>query len=182
MKQWLAYVIAAFVGAAIVWMLCPEPVQEQRRDVQTAIAHLYPMGESTVRGVFLFSQDKEGVYVSAHITGLTPNSEHGVHIHQFGDISDKKQGKSAGGHYNPEGHPHGLPPSAIRHAGSFGNVRADATGTAVFNIMDPSISLVGKHPILGRSVVVHARKDTGEQPAGNAGPRIAVGVIGIANQ
>jgi len=181
-KQLLICIGSALIGATLVGVLTPKTPDVVQQDIQTAIAHLQPMNQSGVRGVFLFSQDAEGVYVSGHITGLTPNSEHGVHIHQFGDLSDAKQGKSAGGHYNPAGHPHGLPPSPIRHAGAFGNIQADEHGTAIFNIMDPTISLTAAHPILGRSVVVHANKDTGEQPAGNAGPRIAVGVIGIAKQ
>ena len=47
--------------------------------------------------------------------------------------------------------------------------------------LDTTITISGvKNPVIGRSVVVHANEDTGEQPAGNAGPRIGLGVIGLA--
>ena len=149
--------------------------------VDRAIAIIQPTKGNSVRGTFRFEQQADGVRVSAVLTGLTPNSEHGVHIHEYGDLSDLEKGKSAGGHYNPDGYPHGLPPNKIRHAGSFGNLATNEYGEASFEFLDHTITVVGiKNPIIGRSVVVHAKRDTGEQPAGNAGPRIGVGVIGIA--
>ena len=149
--------------------------------INRAIAVIQPTTGNKVRGVFKFRQKADGVLVSGILSGLTPNSQHGVHIHQFGDISDGDTGKSAGGHYNPDKLPHGLPPNKVRHPGSFGNVTANDKGEAMFEMLDHTITLVGiKNPIIGRSVVVHANRDTGEQPAGNAGPRIGVGVIGIA--
>lgn len=148
---------------------------------ESAIAVILPTKDNRVRGTFSFKQEPNGVRVSAILTGLTPNQNHGVHIHQWGDISDQVLGKSAGGHYNPEGHPHALPPAQERHAGSFGNIKADKNGEAQFNMLDTTITIAGRrNPIVGRSVVVHAKPDTGEQPAGNAGPRIGLGVIGIA--
>ena len=89
---------------------------------------------------------------------------------------------SAGGHYNPEGHQHGLPDNANRHAGDFGNVAADDQGKVHFELTADNISISGqKNPIIGHAVIVHAKPDDGSQPVGNAGARIACGVIGIAN-
>jgi len=88
---------------------------------------------------------------------------------------------SAGGHYNPEGHQHGLPDSENRHAGDLGNVQADDQGKAHYEITVKGISISGEHnPIIGRGVIVHAKLDDGGQPVGNAGGRIACGVIGFA--
>ena len=145
-----------------------------------AVAVIIPTKGNNISGQFDFYQESKGTRVSAVVSGLTPNSQHGVHIHQYGDISDET-GLSAGGHYNPDGNPHGLPPSNIRHAGAFGNISADENGVAKFEFFDETISITGKHnPILGRSVVIHANRDDGGQPSGNAGPRIGVGVIGLA--
>lgn len=159
----------------------PHKMVRLEQSINRAIAVIQPMTGHTATGVFYFEQKADGVRVNAVLSGLTPNSEHGVHIHQYGDITDKTAGTSAGGHYNPDNLPHGLPPNKVRHPGSFGNIKANEKGEALFEFMDHTITLVGiKNPIIGRSVVVHAKRDTGEQPAGNAGPRIGVGVIGIA--
>jgi superoxide dismutase, Cu-Zn family len=146
-----------------------------------AVAVLSATKGNTVSGLFYFHQFPNHVNVSAHIKGLTPNQQHGVHIHTYGDLTDMESGKSAGGHYNPEGHPHGLPPTLKRHAGSYGNVTANEKGEAFLELKDETITISGfKNPVLGRAVVVHAKPDTGEQPSGSAGPRIGLGVIGLA--
>jgi Cu-Zn family superoxide dismutase len=146
-----------------------------------AIAVIAPTKGNSVSGTFYFVQTPNGVLVNAVLSGLSPNQDHGVHVHEFGNVSDQESGKSAGGHYNPEKHRHGLPPNPNRHAGSFGNITANDNGDALFKMLDTTITIAGvRNPIIGRSVVVHANPDTGEQPAGNAGPRIGMGVIGIA--
>jgi Cu-Zn family superoxide dismutase len=151
-----------------------------KKSYQKAIAVIQPTTGNLVKGVFKFEQKPDGVMVIALLTGLTPNQKHGVHIHEWGDLTDLDKGKSAGPHYNPDKHPHGLPPSPTRHAGAFGNVEANENGEAVFEFLDSTITIFGvKNPIIGRMVVVHAGEDTGAQPAGNAGPRIGLGVIGV---
>jgi Cu-Zn family superoxide dismutase len=121
------------------------------------------------------------VKVVAHVEGLSPGQKHAIHVHQFGDCS-APDAMSAGGHYNPEGHQHGLPETEKRHAGDLGNLAADSEGKAHYEITVDNISIAGvKNPVIGRAVIVHAKTDDGGQPVGNAGARIACGVIGIAN-
>jgi Cu-Zn family superoxide dismutase len=128
-----------------------------------------------------FTQEGESVKVVAEIEGLVPGQKHAFHIHQYGDCS-APDASSAGGHYNPEGHQHGLPETENRHAGDFGNVQADDQGKAHYEITVTNISVSGpNNPIIGRGVIVHAKPDDGSQPTGNAGGRIACGVIGVAN-
>jgi Cu-Zn family superoxide dismutase len=113
---------------------------------------------------------------SKEVGGLTPG-KHGFHIHEFGDVSSP-DGASAGGHYNPDGHMHGGPDSQERHAGDFGNIEANQEGVATVNIDAKDLKL---HFVIGRSFVVHAKADDlKSQPSGDAGGRVAVGVIGIA--
>jgi Cu-Zn family superoxide dismutase len=146
-----------------------------------AIAVLYPTSGSQCHGTVRFTQDGDSVKVTADVEGLTPGQQHAIHIHEYGDAS-KSDGMSAGGHYNPEKHPHGLPDTDNRHAGDLGNLQADAGGKAHYEITVNNITVAGeKNPIIGRSVIVHAKVDNGGQPTGNAGGRIACGVIGIAN-
>jgi Cu-Zn family superoxide dismutase len=111
---------------------------------------------------------------------LIPNSEQAIHIHEFGDCT-APDATSAGGHYNPGGHEHGLPTQAVRHAGDFGNLKSDANGVAALDFTVDTITINGpKNPIIGHGVIVHAKLDDGSQPTGNAGPRVACGVIGWA--
>jgi Cu-Zn family superoxide dismutase len=113
------------------------------------------------------------------ITGLTPG-EHAFHIHQYGDCSDPKAIK-AGAHFNPEKKKHGGPHDEERHVGDLGNIKAGDDGKAKIDITDSMISLRGKHSVIGRSVVVHEKADDLKtDPAGDAGGRVACGVIGRA--
>jgi Cu-Zn family superoxide dismutase len=145
------------------------------------IAVLTPTEGNDVTGTVTFTQDGNKVTATAKVNGLKPNSEHGFHIHEFGDIS-APDGTSAGGHFNPGGHDHALPTTEVRHAGDFGNLEANADGVAEKSLTVDNITLVeGATAIIGRSLIVHADPDDGGQPTGNAGPRIAMGVIGVHN-
>lgn len=149
--------------------------------VNMAICVVQPTEGNKCHGTVHFEDIGGGkVKVTSKISGLEPNRKHAIHIHEFGDVTDLS-GKSAGGHYNPEGLPHGLPPAAKRHAGDLGNLAANDDGEASYVLTVKNISIAGdKNPILGRAIVVHADEDDGGQPTGNAGARIGVGVIGIA--
>lgn len=151
-------------------------------DAVELVAVLIPTKGNTASGVVAFKPLKNNqVEVTGKVWGLDPRSKHGFHIHQYGDLTSS-DGSSAGDHYNPMGHSHALPPQKPRHAGDLGNITANSKGIAKFRIVVDNISLAGrKSPIIGRGLVVHARPDDGSQPAGNAGERIAVGVIGVRN-
>lgn len=137
-----------------------------------------------VKGTLTFTQTDGSVTVSGDISGLAAG-KHGFHVHEFGDYSDGCT--SAGGHFNPHKKTHGAPVDEIRHVGDLGNVEADAGGVAKVNITDTQIQITGTHSIIGRSLVVHANVDDlgkgGHDlslTTGNAGGRLACGVIGIA--
>jgi Cu-Zn family superoxide dismutase len=145
--------------------------------INEAVAVLVPKaGGDKVAGSLMLKQEKGYVVVTGEITGLTPG-KHGFHIHMFGDLR-APDGMSVGGHYNPKGHPHGGPDSKEHHEGDLGNIDANDAGVAKVNAKAMDVEL---HHIVGRSIVVHAKADDlKSQPAGDAGPRIAVGVIGLA--
>ena len=151
-------------------------------DATELIAVLSPTEGNQAAGVVTFKSAGKGkVEVNGNLSGLSPNSKHAIHIHQYGDLTSK-DGKSAGDHYNPLDHKHALPDQEVRHAGDFGNLDADANGNATMKLVVSNISLAGRlNPIIGRGLVVHAKPDDGGQPSGNAGDRIAVGVIGVRN-
>lgn len=148
--------------------------------VKKAVAVLHPTEGNKARGKITFTQEGDTVKIVAHVEGLTPNQKHAFHIHQFGDCS-AADAASAGGHYNPDNHAHGLPDTAVRHAGDLGNLQANDKGVAHYEVTITNATIAGlKNPVVGRGVIVHAKPDDGGQPVGNAGARIACGVIGVA--
>lgn len=151
-----------------------------------AICILYP-DNSTVRGMVSFSQDSitSPTKIACSVRGLNPNGKHGIHIHQFGDLSEGCA--TAGPHFNPHNKKHGGPFSEERHVGDLGNLTSDPFGSAYLCFADKQVSLYGEHSILGRSVVVHAKEDDlgrtdhpDSKTTGNSGARVACGVIGLS--
>ena len=115
---------------------------------------------------------------------MTPG-QHGFHIHQFGNLTEGC--KTAGPHWNPFGKTHGAPHKEERHVGDLGNVVAGDDGVAKYELEDHLVMLTGENAVIGRSFVVHAGVDDhGEgghelsPTTGNAGGRLACGVIGIS--
>jgi len=150
-------------------------------DIKEAVAMVHgTKGNEKVMGVVHFSDTGSGVKVVADIDGLAPDSEHGFHIHEFGDCTDMEKAMSTGGHYNPEKHQHGKPGEAMSHVGDMGNIKADAQGHAHVEVTLSAATISGKNAILGRGVIVHEKVDNFSQPVGAAGGRIACGAIGVA--
>ncbi len=144
-----------------------------------AVAVLHATQGNSVEGKATFSKAEGGVKVNVHVTGLTPG-KHGFHIHEFGDCS-AADGASAGGHFNPSSESHGAPGDRQRHTGDLGNIEANAEGVADLEYIDSRAAFDGANSILGRGVIVHAgADDLKTQPTGNAGGRLACGVIGAA--
>lgn len=137
---------------------------------------LEPTQGSQVRGTVAFTPAPGGVRVVADITGLTPGA-HGFHVHDKGDCS-APDATSAGGHFNPGNAPHGAPDAEKHHAGDLGNITAGEDGKAHLDQVFPFLSLAGPESIVGRGFIVHGGKDDlTTQPTGNAGARVACGVI-----
>jgi superoxide dismutase, Cu-Zn family len=175
MKKLLIVISAAAIGLGAPVMHGAESAAASQ-----AIAVMHPTAGQQCHGVVRFTQEGDSVKVVADLEGLSPGQKHAFHIHQCGDCSSA-DGMSAGGHYNPEGHQHGLPEKSSRHAGDLGNIQADDQGKAHYELTVSNVTIMGpKNPIIGRGVIVHAKVDDGSQPVGNAGGRIACGVIGIA--
>ena len=146
-----------------------------------AVAKLAPTKDSTASGTATFSSaGKDGVRVAIEVSGLKPNSLHGLHVHEKGDCS-APDATSAGPHFSLQGQEHGPHEGDKFHAGDLGNLEADAQGKATKTLVVPASKLTlaaGPASVVGRAVVVHGGPDDlKSQPAGNSGPRIACGVV-----
>lgn len=142
-----------------------------------AAASLAPTSGNNAQGNILFHELADGsVDVQVDLTGV-PAGVHGFHVHEKGDCGDN--GNAAGGHFNPTGAPHAGPGAASHHAGDFGNVTAASNGEVHTRFNTRSITVrEGERSAVGRAVILHANPDDlATQPTGNAGGRIACGVV-----
>ena len=103
--------------------------------------------------------------------------EHALHFHQ--NAKCEPPFTTAGGHFNPTNMPHGAPDAQSHHAGDFGNVTADDKGEVHTTVTSHMLTVdAGPNSVVGHAVIVHANPDDlTTQPSGNAGPRIACGVV-----
>ena len=154
--------------------------------------------DNDINGTIEFEETGKQVKITINIKGVPPGI-HAIHIHEYGDLTDGCN--SACAHYNPFNKNHGGPNDKERHVGDLGNVTANKSGVIKTTFTDKIIKLRGKYSIIGRSVVLHDKEDDlgrgglDEQGnvidekirkesliTGNAGKRIACGVIGYSKK
>lgn len=147
-----------------------------------ATVNLAPASASLVSGTLTLLPMGDGVHITGEVGGLTPGDSRGFHIHEKGDCS-AADASTAGGHFNPGAQAHGRSGHGAHHAGDTDNIVADAKGAARIDAHVSGVTLGGgaANDIAGRAVIVHAAADDyTTQPTGNAGARVACGVIRVA--
>lgn len=149
-----------------------------------AVVHLASASGSLVSGTLqVMTMGPNAVHIAGDVGGLTANSAHGFHVHETGDCS-AADASSAGGHFNPTASPHGRMDHGAHHAGDIDNIVAGADGVARVNMHVPGLTLGGgaASDIAGRAIIVHADPDDyASQPSGNAGKRVACGIITVVD-
>jgi Cu-Zn family superoxide dismutase len=143
-----------------------------------------------IKGTAIFTENlkNNNIKIEVNIKGLKPNSLHGFHVHEAGDLTDKCTSMCA--HFNPYNKNHGCPGAKERHVGDLGNLETDNKGTANYTFFDSIIKLRGiKTNIIGRGLIIHADPDDcgkGDNEdslkTGNSGKRIACAVIGYSKE
>jgi Cu-Zn family superoxide dismutase len=149
--------------------------------VSHAVCVLRTVGGSGVSGTVQIREVGGKLHLTGVVRGLEPG-RHGFHVHAYGDVRNADDGSTAGGHFAPRGREHGAPAANERHVGDLGNIEANENGVAEIDIHDSVVALDGANSIVGRALVVHAGEDHFTQPSGDAGDRVAFGVIGIASE
>jgi Cu-Zn family superoxide dismutase len=169
----MKHVFAASAAAVLLGACASTPVEPLR-----ATAQLQPTKGSKTFGEATFEEADGKIHAVIYVQGLKPGQEHGLHIHEVGDCSSG-DGMSTKGHFNPYGKPHAHAGNPERHAGDLPSLKAGKDGRAkVDSMLDVITVTPGPASIVGRGLIVHADPDDYKtQPTGNAGARIACGVI-----
>jgi Cu-Zn family superoxide dismutase len=162
---------------------CKNYTRKNKNSILNAICILN-QNDNNVKGSIHFKNINNKLHIKYNISGLS-DGEHGFHVHEYGDLSDNCN--SGCSHFNPFNETHGGPNSIHRHAGDLGNIISKnniAKGTIVDNIL--SLDFNKKTCIIGRMMIVHEQKDDlglgnndESLKTGNAGKRLACGIIGI---
>lgn len=151
-------------------------------ETRSATATLAPTEGNETAGTLSFTMVDGVVRASGEITGLGAGTRHGFHLHERGDCS-APDAESAGGHFNPHASDHGRAGHGEHHGGDADNLVADADGVAAVDVHFEGVTIGDgtATDIVGRGVIVHADPDDYfTQPTGNAGARLACGVVEIA--
>lgn len=154
---------------------------EPTSTAEAPVAHAKLLaGDGAARGEARVTQAADGLHVFVRGEGLTPGL-HAVHVHTTG-VCTAPDFTSAGGHWNPTGRQHGKDNPLGMHMGDMPNMLAGSDGAGEMEYVIPGgLVSSGATPLLdadGAAIVIHAQADDDKtDPAGNAGGRVACGVL-----
>lgn len=134
--------------------------------------------EGETHGTATLTETPSGVLIEVEVPGLPPGQWVAFHVHQEGVCDHETEHESAGGHYNPSDTAHGYLAEGGPHAGDMPNQYVGEDGTLRAQVFNSMVSLDGDNAIRGRALMVHAGADDyTSQPSGDAGARLACGIV-----
>jgi Cu-Zn family superoxide dismutase len=182
MEKYYIYIIALCILLILVFYLY--------NTMNNKPVYAIAVFSDNIKGTVKFTEDLNNnvIIIDLNLSGLKPNSSHGFHVHEAGDLTDKCTSMCA--HFNPYGKTHGCPGMTERHVGDLGNIKTNIRGEAKYSFYDNAIKLRGsKCNIIGRGLIIHEDEDdcgkggnTESLKTGNAGKRIACAVIGYSKE
>jgi len=155
----------------------PEEPKTGNGEAKKATATVMGPDGSAIEGIVTFVQEGDEVRVIAGLKGAPPGT-HGIHLHENGDCGGEGFA-NAGSHFNPDDAPHACPPTEPRHAGDFGNIEIKEDGTGQIEVKTRALTIdAGPNTVVGKAVILHSQADDcASQPTGDAGGRLACGVV-----
>ena len=175
-----------FTGGENDLNLIESKIKAKAKAKVNAIAYF---NTTTIKGIVYFKElPNDLVEVNVNLEGFEPNTTHGFHVHESGDLT--KGCDSLCAHFNPFNKSHGGREDEIRHVGDLGNITSNSFGIIKIIFTDHLIKLRGDESnIIGRGLIIHndpddCGKTTHElsKTTGNSGKRIACAIIGYASK
>ena len=172
--------LSALVSCSLLVVSAPALAQSSAAPASVANAQLKTADGKDV-GTATLTQAPDGVRIAIALRGLPPG-EHAFHVHAVGKC-EAPGFTSAGPHFNPGNKKHGKLNPDGHHAGDMDDITIPANGNLTSTIVNKDITLDKGKPnsvfqAAGTALVVHAKEDDYKtDPAGNAGDRIACGVV-----
>lgn len=160
----LTAAVLCLAGPAVAQAEAPATVRADMKDQK---------GQSW--GEVTLAETPHGVLVKGSFSNIPPG-EHAVHIHETGKCEAAFE--TAGGHLNPAKKKHGILVAEGKHGGDLPNLHVGAEGKVQFDFFAHGLKLTDIEDQDGAAVIVHAGIDDYQSdPAGNAGDRIACGIV-----
>lgn len=184
MKKLPIFATALLMGALFVTACSDNDVEKKTSAHLNARAHsIIINNDNAVIGHATYTQGPEGVLMRVQVAGL-PSGPRGMHFHEVGTCDDHEAFHGAGAHIMPSKRPHGYLHPEGPHEGNLPNLMVHEDGTVVVELYTDLVSLYGDNgrPALldkdGSTLIIHASEDDHvSQPIGNAGARIACGIV-----